>query len=255
MKIATWNVNSILVRLPQVLAWLATYEVDVLALQETKVIDEAFPSQDFEAQGYHACFSGQKTYNGVAIVSKQAIHEPLKENPYFQDESKRFLAVTIDGVRVVNVYVPNGQSVDSDKYHYKLAWLAGLGRFLKAELERYPKLMVMGDFNIAPTDQDVHSPESWEGSVLVSERVRSAFQDLLALGFIDAIRQVFPSHPPFTWWDYRQGAFRRNQGLRIDHLLFSQALLPHCHAAGVDVVPRRDPRPSDHAPVWGAVHL
>ncbi|MCX7116145.1 MAG: exodeoxyribonuclease III [Gammaproteobacteria bacterium] len=250
MKLATWNVNSISVRLPQVLSWLVDNDVDVLAVQETKVMDAGFPEQAFTDIGYTVSFSGQKTYNGVAIISKKPMSDPLKDNPFFSDEARRFLAVTIDDVRLVNVYVPNGQSVDSDKYQYKLAWLDGFLQFLKAELLRYPNLVVVGDFNIAPADEDVYSPEHWFGSVLVSDAERAAFQSMLALGLVDLLRHMNPTTPQYTWWDYRQGAFRRNHGLRIDHVLCSPALLATCHEVGVDVEPRRAERPSDHAPVW-----
>lgn len=250
MIIATWNVNSITVRLPQVLEWLTQHDIDVLALQETKVVDLFFPAAAFEALGYHVYVAGEKSYNGVAIISKFPIDSPLTDNPFFVDPARRFLAATVQGVRLVNLYVPNGQSVLSDKYLYKLAWLEGVTQFLRQELEQYPELMVVGDFNIAPTDQDVHDPSLWAGSVLVSPAERAAFQALLSLGLSDTIRYFHPEVPNFTWWDYRQGAFRRNLGLRIDHVLLSRSLLPRCHAAMVDILPRKATRPSDHAPVW-----
>lgn len=250
MKIATWNVNSITVRLPQVLSWLQTHDIDVLALQETKIVDEKFPQQAFEDLGYQICFSGQKTYNGVATISKLPLQDPIKAIPEFEDPERRFLATTIDGVRIVNLYVPNGQSVDSEKYQYKLAWLDAVGTYLAAELKRYPNLVVLGDFNIAPEDKDVHEPMLWEGQVLVSAPERERFHLLLSLGLHDALRAIQPDEILYTWWDYRQNAFKRRMGLRIDHILLSNALLPSCRTVAVDLLPRQHERPSDHAPVW-----
>lgn len=250
MKLATWNVNSITVRLPQVLAWLQAHDIDVLALQETKVIDEKFPFQSFEEIGYQVYFSGQKTYNGVAIISKHAIEEVIKDIPNFDDLERRFLAVTVKGIRLINLYVPNGQSLDSPKYQYKLAWLNAVNTYLKAELKRYPKLVVVGDFNIAPEDRDVHDPALWVGNVLVSEAERERFREMLKLGLHDAMRYLAPDITMYTWWDYRLNAFKRKMGLRIDHILLSTVLLPVCQRVEVDILPRQDERPSDHAPVW-----
>jgi exodeoxyribonuclease-3 len=249
MKIATWNVNSLKVRLPQVVAWLQTHQPDALCLQETKLEDAVFPVQDIEQAGYCAVFAGQKTYNGVAILSKAAAADPVAAIPGFDDPQKRVLAATINGVRVVCLYVPNGQSVGSDKYQYKLAWLQAATAWLKTELASHPKLVVVGDFNIAPADVDVHDPKAWEGQVLCSDAERRALQQLLSIGLKDGLRLVEPTAQMFTWWDYRMNAFKRKMGLRIDHILVSAALAGKCHACTVDVEPRRHERPSDHAPV------
>lgn len=247
--IATWNVNSLKVRLPHVLAWLANVQPDVLCLQETKLEDAKFPLTDLNAAGYQCGFSGQKTYNGVAILSKQPLQEIVHGIPGFEDAQKRVLAATVNGVRIVNVYVPNGQSVDSDKYQYKLAWLKALTRWLETELKAYPKLILLGDYNIAPEDRDVHDPKAWEGQVLVSEPERAAFQALIKLGLQDSFRLFEQPEKMFSWWDYRMHAFRRNLGLRIDHVLVSAPLAPTCKAAHIDKEARKMERPSDHAPV------
>jgi exodeoxyribonuclease-3 len=249
MKLATWNVNSLKVRLPHVLQWLMDNPVDVLCLQETKLTDDKFPSAEIEAAGYHVAFSGQKTYNGVAILSKSPLIDVVKNNPRFDDPQQRILAATIDGVRIVCAYVPNGQSVDSDKYDYKLAWLAALGEWLAEEAKTYPELAVLGDYNIAPKDQDVHDPVAWVGQVLVSERERAALQHLLDLGLQDAFRLFEQAEKSFSWWDYRQLGFRLNKGMRIDHILLSKALAQRCHACAIDRTPRKWEQPSDHAPV------
>lgn len=255
MKIATWNVNSINVRLPQVIDWLQTTKIDLLALQETKVIDALFPIEAFTQIGYNTAVSGQKTYNGVALVSLHKITDVVSVNPYFPDTEKRFLAATVNGVRVVNLYVPNGQSVDSEKYKYKLAYLEGVKRYLKSELENYPYVIVLGDFNIAPSDIDVHNPALWNGSVLVSPRERESFAQIIDLGFVDSLRFKEPSESIYTWWDYRQGAFRRNHGLRIDHVLFSESLNKFFKDVVVDKEPRKSSRPSDHTPLWAEFEL
>ncbi len=249
MKIATWNVNSLRVRLPQVLDWLAANPVDVLALQETKLQDEQFPEDALSDAGYHAVFSGQKTYNGVATLSRDAAGDVLCGLPQYDDPQRRFLAATIGGVRVVNVYVPNGQDVTSDKYVYKLDWLARLREAVATELKRHAHLVVVGDFNIAPADADVHDPAAWEGRVLFSEPEKAALAALLDLGLCDSFRLFDQAPQTFSWWDYRAAGFRRNAGLRIDHILASRALAEACHACYVDVEPRRQERPSDHAPV------
>jgi exodeoxyribonuclease-3 len=249
MKLATWNVNSLRVRLPHVLDWLNTHAPDVLCLQETKVVDEDFPVADVRAAGYHAVFSGQKTYNGVAMLSRKPLADVVRDFPGVNSEQKRTLAASWAGTRVINVYVPNGESVDSEKYQYKLAWLAGLKAFLSSELKRCPKLAVVGDFNIAPQERDVHDPKAWEGQVLFSEKERAAFRELEALGLVDVFRKFDQPEKSFTWWDYRQAAFRRNLGLRIDHVLASTALAGDCRACSVDTAPRKLERPSDHAPV------
>lgn len=249
MKIATWNVNSLNVRLPHVLDWLNEHQPDALCLQETKLEDGKFPLAEIEAAGYHALFSGQKTYNGVAILSRAKALDVQAGIPGFADEQKRVLAATIDGVRVICVYVPNGQSVDSDKYRYKLDWLAALGKWLKEELAHHPKLAVLGDFNIAPDGRDVYDPQAWEGQVLCSEPERQALRDLLALGLKDAFRLSEQLEKIYSWWDYRMNAFRRNMGLRIDLILLSEALAGAATSCNVDKTPRKLERPSDHAPV------
>lgn len=249
-KIASWNVNSLGVRLEQVLDWLKSTDTDVLALQETKLTDDRFPVDAFEKAGFHVCFCGQKTYNGVAIISKKPLTDICYGIPDFEDPQRRVIAATIDGIRVVNVYVPNGAAVGTDKYDYKLNWLRALTAYLEKALKDYPRLVVLGDFNIAPTDLDVHDPALWEGSVLVSEPERAALNTLLTLGFVDSFRDLYPQSVQYTWWDYRQGKFRRNHGLRIDLILLSQALHSACVHCEVDVYPRKNERPSDHTPVW-----
>ncbi|MFY9261469.1 MAG: exodeoxyribonuclease III [Gallionella sp.] len=249
MKLATWNVNSLKVRLPQVIDWLATNPVEVLCLQETKQQDADFPQDDLLTAGYHSVFSGQKTYNGVAILSRTPISEVQIGIPNYEDEQKRVIAATIGDVRVVCIYVPNGQAVDSDKYYYKLGWLNALTEWLKAELLRYPQLLVLGDYNIAPEDRDVHDPILWQGSVLVSEAERIHFQHLLDLGLHDSFRLFEQAEKSFSWWDYRMMAFRRNHGVRIDHILLSDALVAECTSCIIDRVPRKWERPSDHTPV------
>jgi exodeoxyribonuclease-3 len=248
-KIATWNVNSLKVRLGQVLDWLAAEKPDVLALQETKTVDESFPVEEIEAAGYRAAFSGQKTYNGVATLSLAPGEEIATDLPGFEDPQRRFLASTIEGVRVVNVYVPNGQEVGSEKYAYKLDWLEKLTGYLAAELCRHPKLVVLGDFNIAPEDRDVHDPEQWRGKVLCSDPERAALGALLELGLSDLFRRFDQEERLFSWWDYRMLAFRRNHGLRIDLILGSKSLAETCTACRIDKEPRRLERPSDHTPV------
>ncbi len=247
MKIATWNVNSLKVRLAQVQDWLAEHQPDVLCLQETKTEDANFPFVAVQQAGYQVVYSGQKTYNGVAILSRQSATDMQYGIPNFADEQKRVLAATVDGVRIVNVYIPNGQSLDSDKYQYKLAWLNALQAWLKEELRRYPRLALLGDYNIAPEDRDVHDPAAWVGNVLVSEPERAAFQKLQQIGLRDAFRLFEQPEKSYSWWDYRMMGFRRNQGLRIDHILLSPALA--CSACSIDRAPRKLERPSDHTPV------
>lgn len=249
-KLASWNVNSLKVRLPQVLNFLENTQTDVLALQETKVVDAQFPLQDFLSLGYHVTFSGQPTYNGVAIISKHPITDVVTDLPDFEDSQRRLIAATIEGIRVVNVYVPNGSELTSDKYIYKLSWLEKLNQFIKQELQTHPKLVIMGDFNIAPEDCDVHNPKAWVGSVLVSPKERQALSDLLALGLTDSFRLFEQEEESYSWWDYRAAAFRRNNGLRIDLILVSDALKAQCTTSQIDKEPRKDERPSDHAPVW-----
>jgi exodeoxyribonuclease-3 len=220
-----------------------------LCLQETKTEDTSFPAGEIENAGYRALYTGQKTYNGVAILSKAAATEAVMAIPDFDDPQKRVLAATINGVRVVCLYVPNGQSVGSDKYQYKLAWLQATTAWLKNELAANDKLVVVGDFNIAPADLDVHDPKAWEGQVLCSDAERAALQELLVIGLKDSLRLLEPDAQIFTWWDYRMNAFKRKMGLRIDHILVSAALAAKCRTCAVDLEPRRHERPSDHAPV------
>lgn len=247
MKIATWNVNSLKVRLPHLLEWLTANPVEVMCLQETKQQDADFPQAALQEAGYHSVFSGQKTYNGVAILSREPIGDVQYGIPDFEDEQKRVIAATINGVRVVCVYIPNGQEVGSDKYQYKLKWLAALHGWLAGELKKYPKLALLGDYNIAPEDRDVCDPEGWAGNVLVSAPERSAFEGLLQMRLRDAFRLFEQAEKSYSWWDYRMMAFRRNMGLRIDHILISEAL--HCTSCWIDKSPRKLERPSDHTPV------
>ncbi len=287
MKLATWNVNSLKVRLPHVLGWLAANPVDVLCLQETKQQDGDFPQSELLAAGYSSVFSGQRTYNGVAILSRTPAGDIQTGIPDFADEQKRVIAATFtsgsitkeqsdderttrtvlkarpgvseeanavspmqsDRIRVVCVYVPNGQSIDSDKYQYKLSWLAALHDWLKRELTRYPKLVLLGDYNIAPEDCDVYDPKAWEGNVLVSAPERAQFRNLVQLGLHDSFRLFEQAEKSYSWWDYRMMAFRRNRGLRIDHILISEPLVKLCKSCAIDKTPRKLERPSDHTPV------
>lgn len=248
-SIATWNVNSIRVRLDHILQWLQTHPVDVLALQETKIDDERFPLQALEDRGYHVVFSGQKTYNGVAILAKNAITEVVTDVAGLDCPQRRILASTVEGRRIINLYVPNGASLTSDKYAYKLHWLQHVHAFVQQQLTLYPELVVLGDFNIAPADIDVHNPEEWQGSVLVSEPERAAFERLLACGLSDSFRVLQEEAGHYSWWDYRAAKFRRDMGLRIDHVLLSEPLMASCHRCVIDKEPRAWDRPSDHAPV------
>lgn len=254
-RIATWNVNSLNVRLPQVLDWLRARQPDILALQETKLADPDFPTLDIAEAGYQAVFAGQKTYNGVAILSTLPAREIVAELPGLDDPQRRVLGATVGNTRVIDLYVPNGQAVGSDKYAYKLAWLDRLAIWLETELSQYPKLVVVGDFNIAPEDRDVHDPAAWAGQVLCSEPERAAFRRLLDLGLRDAFRLFPQEERSFSWWDYRAAAFRRNLGLRIDHILASPVLARACTSCRVDQAPRRLERPSDHAPVIAEFNL
>jgi exodeoxyribonuclease-3 len=249
MKLATWNVNSIKVRLPQLLDWLAQARPDVVCLQELKTEESGYPREALEAAGYASAVSGQKTYNGVAILSRAPLTDVVGGIPGFDDPQKRVLAATVSGMRVMCVYCPNGQAVGSDKYEYKLQWFAALRGYLAQELAAHPRLAVAGDFNVAPEDRDVHDPKAWEGQVHVSEPERAAWRALLATGLKDSFRLFDQPEKTFSWWDYRMMAFRRNAGLRIDHVLLSAPLAALCTAAGVDKAPRRLERPSDHAPV------
>ncbi|MGX2039075.1 exodeoxyribonuclease III [Methylocaldum sp. MU1018] len=249
MKIATWNVNSLRVRLPHVLSWLGREQPDVLAVQETKMTDPEFPVAELAEAGYRSVYSGQKTYNGVAVLSTLDLGDPVTDPAGFDDPQRRILAVTVGDYRIVDLYVPNGGEVGSDKYAYKLDWLAKMRDYLSLELERHPRLVVLGDFNIAPEDRDVYDPESWRERILCSTPEREAFRALLDLGLSDVFRRFEQAEKSYTWWDYRLNAFRRNMGLRIDHILTSSALSEDCLACRIDVEPRRLERPSDHAPV------
>ena len=249
MKIATWNVNSLKVRLPHVLEWLAANEPDVMVLQEIKQVTELFPSAELLEAGYQSVASGQKTYNGVAVIAKQIPADPVTDFPGFEDPQRRILASTINDVRVVDLYVPNGSEVGSEKYAYKLSWLAALTSFLEDELSRHEKLVVLGDFNIAPADEDVPDAEKWGEAILCSPKEREALKGLLDLGLSDVFRQFEQAEKTFSWWDYRAAGFRRNAGLRIDLILATDALSKNCTASYVDKEPRSWERPSDHAPV------
>lgn len=255
VKIATWNVNSLRVRLPHVLAWLSDVKPDVLALQEIKMQEVDFPFEAIHEAGYHAAVSGQKTYNGVAILSKQKPINSLTDIPGLNDPQRRVLCAEIGDICVLNLYVPNGESVGSDKYKYKLNWLHKLDLFLKQDLKKHKKLVILGDFNIAPEEIDVHDPKHWEGSVLFSEPERNAFKEMLAVGFVDCFRERHPEEKAYSWWDYRMNAFKRKMGLRIDHILASEELSKKCTDCYVDKIPRGWERPSDHAPVVATFSL
>lgn len=248
-QVATWNVNSLRVRLPHLAEWLAANPVDVMALQETKLPDADFPAADLQALGWNSACSGQRTYNGVAILSRNPATDVVAGIPGFDDEQRRVLAVSLGSLRVIDVYVPNGQTVGSDKFAYKLRWLDALREYVAAELRRYPHLVVLGDFNVAPEDRDVHDPSAWEGSVHVSPPERAALQALLGAGLTDCFRLFEQPEKSFSWWDYRMMAFRRNAGLRIDLILASSALAQKCGACHIDKAPRKLERPSDHTPV------
>lgn len=254
-KIATWNVNSLRARLPHVLTWLKQANPDVLALQETKLPDTDFPLDAIEEVGYSVISSGQKSYNGVAILSRDKVEDVIVDLPGVEDPQRRILGVMLDGIRVINLYVPNGEHVLSQKYEYKLTWLKNLDQFLKKELKKHPKIILLGDFNIAPQEIDVHHPKRWQDQVLFSTPERQAFSDLLQVGFQDCFRQLAPAKQEFSWWDYRLNAFQRNMGLRIDHILASTPLAPQCRQCYVDKTPRGWERPSDHAPVVAEFHL
>ncbi|HJP97458.1 MAG TPA: exodeoxyribonuclease III [Rhodanobacteraceae bacterium] len=249
MRIASWNVNSLKVRLPHLEQWCREAQPDVLALQETKTEDGKFPREAIEALGYRVAYSGQKTYNGVAILAREPLEEMVAGIPGFDDAHRRVLAATVGGVRIINLYVVNGQSVGTEKYEWKLKWLVAVTEYLRAELQRHGKVVVLGDFNIAPDDRDVHDPEAWRGQVLCSEPERAALRGILDLGFADSFRAFVDDAGHFSWWDYRQAAFRRNMGLRIDLVLASAALRERMVSASIDRTPRTWDRPSDHAPV------
>ena len=249
MKIATWNVNSLKVRLPQVLDWLATARPDVLCLQETKLADEFFPAGEIEAAGYSVVFSGQKTYNGVATISTKPATDVITDIPGLDDPQRRILGTTIDGVRVLNLYVVNGQEVGSEKYAHKLFWLERVADYIETQLREHRHFVVLGDFNIAPEDRDVHDPEAWRERILCSTPERDALRKMLDLGLTDTFRLFEQEEKSFSWWDYRAAAFRRNMGLRIDLILASRDLTATCTACYIDTEPRKLERPSDHTPV------
>ncbi|WNL46282.1 exodeoxyribonuclease III [Dyella sp. BiH032] len=249
MKIASWNVNSLKVRLPQLTEWAAEAKPDVIALQETKLEDAKFPVDELAAAGYRAVYSGQKTYNGVAILAREEPTDVVTDIPRLDDPQRRILAATVGGVRVVDLYVVNGKAVGDEKYAYKLDWLAKVRDFLEDELRRHPKLVVLGDFNIAPDDRDVYDPVAWGGEVLCSPPEREALKAITDLGLHDSFRLFEQEAGHFSWWDYRQAAFRRNMGLRIDLILIGDALKSAAKAAAIDRTPRRWERPSDHTPV------
>jgi exodeoxyribonuclease-3 len=255
VKIATWNVNSMKVRLPHVLEWLSASDPDVLVLQEIKQLTEMFPGDELAEAGYRSLANGQKTYNGVAVVCKGEPRDPDLELPGLDDPQRRVLATTIDGVRVVNLYVPNGSEVGSEKYDYKLGWLSALRAYLAAQLEKYENLVVLGDFNIAPADEDVYDPEKWGDAILCSPAERAALGALLDLGLTDVFRKFDQPEKSFSWWDYRAAMFRRNAGLRIDLILSSAAMTSRCTASYIDREPRTWERPSDHTPVVAEFEL
>ncbi|WP_088284054.1 exodeoxyribonuclease III [Ideonella sp. A 288] len=249
MKLATWNVNSLGVRLPQVLDWLAAEQPDVLVLQETKLTDDKFPQAEITAAGWHSTWFGQKTYNGVALLSRQPATEVVRNIPGMADDQARVIAATVGDLRVVGAYMPNGQAPDSDKFVYKMRWLEALRQWLHDELAAHPRLVLMGDFNIAPEDRDVHDPVAWAGQIHCTPEERAHFRALLDLGLVDAFRLFDQPPRSWSWWDYRNLAFRKNQGLRIDHVLVGHALSPTVTACRIDKAPRKNERPSDHAPV------
>ena len=251
MKIASWNVNSLNARMGHLADWLRAFEPDVVALQETKVEDQRFPRLEIEDLGYECVFIGQKSYNGVAILSRTGLSEVTSSIPELDDPlHRRVIAATVNGVRIVDVYVVNGQALGTDKFAFKLAWLSKLRAWLRSELERYPALVVLGDFNIAPEDRDVYDPAAWAGQILCSSEERSELAQIQALGLYDSLRSRETAGGLYSWWDYRQGAFQRNSGLRIDLALVSSALRERVRAAGIDTSTRGWDHPSDHAPVW-----
>lgn len=259
MKLATWNVNSINVRLPQVLDWLEQNPVDALCLQELKLPDERFPIAALNEAGYQAHWAGQRTYNGVAIITPVNGTNEQRNIPGYDDPQQRIIAATfnspIGDIRIISAYCPNGQAVGSDKYEYKLEWFAALNAWLKQELQEYPRLAILGDFNVAPRDEDVHDPARWENDILVSPAERKALQDLLDLGLVDSFLEFEHPEKSFTWWDYRRMAFRRNAGLRIDHILLSTELMQWCESCIIDKAPRSNEQPSDHTPVIATLNF
>ncbi len=259
MKLVTWNVNSLAVRQPQVIAWLTEHQPDVVCLQETKLTDDKFVHAEFTAAGYRSEWFGQKTYNGVALLTRMASTgsptEVVKNIPGHTDTQARVIAATVDGVRVICAYVPNGQAPASEKFAYKMGWLDTLRDWVKDELTRHPRLALLGDYNIAPEDRDVHDPALWAGQVLCTPEERAHFAALIGLGLSDAFRLFEQPPKSWSWWDYRMLAFRKNQGLRIDHILVSEALKSRVTSCVIDKLPRKNERPSDHAPVIAEIDL
>ena len=249
MKLATWNVNSLTVRLPQVLAWLENHPVDVLALQETKITDDRFPVDAFAQAGYLANWFGQKTYNGVALITRTAAVDVVRNIPGFTDDMARVLCASVENTRVIGAYFPHGQAPGSDKFEYKLHWLKALRNWVRTELEQHPKLVLMGDCNITFDDADVWDPIGLKDTIHCTEEERYELRALLALGLHDAHRLFAQPPRSFSWWDYRDFAFRRNRGLRIDHVLVSRPLKDAVRSCHIDIGPRKNERPSDHAPV------
>jgi len=248
MKITTWNVNSLNVRLPHLLEYLEKEQPDVIALQETKQQDADFPHEAIKAAGYHVQFSGQKSYNGVALISRKPASDTTLDMPNLNDPQRRLLAASVDGVRILNAYIPNGQEIGSDKFAYKLRWLNAMRDYLAGEMATHDKLILLGDYNIAPADLDIHDPSRWQGKILCSDAERDWFHSLLDMGLVDTIRNLHPNEAMHSWWDYRMNAFRRQWGIRIDHILATPTLTPL--AGGVHSDYRAKERPSDHAPVW-----
>jgi exodeoxyribonuclease-3 len=255
VKIASWNVNSLRVRLPQVVDWIAGHQPDVLAVQETKLTDENFPTADLSAAGYECVFSGQKTYNGVALLSRSPLKEVDSRFPDPESDERRTIAATVDGVRLINLYVVNGQEVGSEKYTYKLRWLEAVTDYLRDQMKAWRDVVVVGDFNIAPADSDVHDPEAWRDRILCSTPEREALGKILDLGFHDVFRNFDQEEKSFSWWDYRAAAFRRNMGLRIDLVLATTRMSEACVRCYIDKSPRKNERPSDHAPVVAEFEL
>ena len=248
MKIVSWNVNSLNVRLPHVLDYLKEHQPDVLALQETKQTDDNFHKDDLEAAGYHVAFQGQKTYNGVAIISKHPLEDVSFDIPNLDDPQKRVIVATINGVRIIDIYLPNGQEVGSEKYAYKMKWLTARKAYVQDELKTHDKLVLLGDYNIAPADIDIHDPDRWRDKIMCSDEERAHYQDLLNMGLHDSLRELHPNEPMLSWWDYRANAFRRKWGIRIDHLLVTSNI--KVLAGGIHSEERAKERPSDHAPAW-----
>ena len=253
MQVATWNVNSLAVRLPQVLDWLGQHQPEVVVLQETKLTDDKFPHADFEQAGYAAQWFGQKTYNGVALLSKTPAVDVVRNIPGFADEQARVIAGTVGELRVIGAYFPNGQAPGTDKFDYKMQWMRSLRDWVREQLAHHPKLVLMGDYNVAPEDRDVYDPIAWAGQIHCTPEEREQFRQLLALGLHDAFRLFEQPPKSWSWWDYRNLAFRKNQGLRIDHILVSEALKASVTSCTIDKAPRKNERPSDHAPVVAVI--